>query len=337
MFGILRWSQMSAAEKVKSWRVAALRIGGSVAILALLFFFIPFQKLAIAIRSISPTLWLALLCGYLGAHLIGIVKWRLTLRLSLARLTFIQAMRCYFAGLFGTVFLPSIVGGDVVRIGLAFRIAKNRTAVVLGSLVDRILDVLALAAVAGIGALLLPGALDPGSRRIFLTVILAIAAAGIAVLAALVLVPWRLLPFKIRRMLVRLRYAARSMASQSGYVLVSLLLGIVVQLCFVSLSARIAFVCGLRVPFHVWLLVWPLAKILALLPITLGGLGVREAGLAALLAPFGVAAALSVAAGLAWESVIIAGGLVAGLVSFLTGGALSSVSTLERERPRPQL
>jgi uncharacterized membrane protein YbhN (UPF0104 family) len=327
---------MSAAEKVKSWRAAALRIGGSVVILALLFVFIPFQKLAIAIRSMSPTVWLALLCGYLGAHFIGIVKWRLTLRLSSARLSFVEAMRCYFAGLFGTLFLPSIVGGDVVRIGLAFRIAKNRTAVVLGSLVDRILDVLALAVVAGIGALLLPGALDPSSRRIFLVVIFAITTGGLVVLGAVAFVPWRLLPFKIRRMLVRLRYAARSMASQSGYVLVSLLLGIVVQLCFVSLSAKIALACGLRVPFHVWLLVWPLAKILALLPITLGGLGVREAGLAALLAPFGVGAALSVAAGLAWESVIIAGGLVAGLISYLSGSALSSPSTLERERSGPQ-
>jgi uncharacterized membrane protein YbhN (UPF0104 family) len=336
MSGVRRENQMSAAEKVKSWRTAALRIGGSAAILALLFFFIPLQKLAIAIRSISATLWLMLLSGYLGAHLIGIVKWRLTLRLSSARLSFVEAMRCYFAGVFGTLFLPSIVGGDVVRIGLAFRIAKNRAAVVLGSLVDRILDVLGLAVIAGIGALLLPGALDAGSRRIFLTVIFAIAAGGLVVLGALALVPWRLLPFKIRRMLVRLRHAARSMASRPQYVLVSLLLGIVVQLCFVTLSARIALACGLRVPFHVWLLVWPLAKILALLPIALGGLGVREAGLAALLAPFGVPAALSVAAGLAWESVIIAGGLVAGLISFLSGSALSSPSTLGRERFRPE-
>ena len=57
---------------------------------------------------------------------------------------------------------------------------------------------------------------------------------------------------------------------------------------------------------------WPLAKLLALVPLTLGGLGIREAGLVALLAPFGAPATLAVATGLAWESIIIAGGLVAG-------------------------
>jgi uncharacterized membrane protein YbhN (UPF0104 family) len=64
---------------------------------------------------------------------------------------------------------------------------------------------------------------------------------------------------------------------------------------------------------------WPLAKLSALLPVTQGGIGVREAALAALLAPFGAPAVLTVAVGLAWEAIIISGGLIAGLVSFLLG------------------
>ena len=80
------------------------------------------------------------------------------------------------------------------------------------------------------------------------------------------------------------------MASQPQYVLVSLLLGIIIQTNLVALSALIAAACGLHVQFRVWLLVWPLAKLLALVPLTLGGLGIREAGLVALLAPFGAPA-----------------------------------------------
>jgi uncharacterized membrane protein YbhN (UPF0104 family) len=138
----------------------------------------------------------------------------------------------------------------------------------------------------------------------------------------------------MRRLFVKIRRAWRSMASQPQYVLASLLMGIIIQTSLLFLSAAIASACGLHVSFRVWLLVWPLAKLLALVPLTLGGLGIREAGLVALLAPFGVAATLSVATGLAWESIIIAGGIVAGLISFLIGGTGFARAVLNVDRLR---
>jgi glycosyltransferase 2 family protein len=298
-----------------------VRIAGSLLFLGILLAFLPLHKLALALRSISLTFWLWVLTGFLATHVIGVVKWRLTLHVSNARLTFPQAVRCYFAGLFGTVFLPSVVGGDVVRMGLAFRIERNRAGVLLGSLVDRLLDTVSLAVVAGAGVLLIPGALNERHRRAFvaLAVVFALAFAGLFV--ALKATPWQRLPFKMRRLFVKIRRAWRSMVSQPQYVLVSLLLGIIIQTGLLFLSFSIAAACGIQVSFRVWLLVWPLAKLLALVPLTLGGLGIREAGLVALLAPFRVPATLSVATGLTWESIIIAGGLTAGLISFLVGGA----------------
>ena len=145
---------------------------------------------------------------------------------------------------------------------------------------------------------------------------------GLFVLLAIV--PWRRLPYKMSRLFVKLRRAWLSMASRPAYVLISLSLGIVVQFCLVALSASVASACGLHISFHIWLIVWPLAKILALMPLTLGGVGIREAGLTALLAPFGAPPALTVAAGLCWEAILIAGGLAAGLVSLVAGGALST-------------
>ncbi len=322
------------ARVTETLRNPWVRVGGSLLILGLVLAFLPLHKLEAALRRIPPGLWLWILVGYLATHVLGVVKWRLTLHVSNARLTFAQALRCYYAGLFGTVFLPSVVGGDIVRMGLAFRIERNRAGVLLGSLVDRLLDTLSLAVVAGVGVLLLPGALDPRHRRAFieLAVVFTLAFAGLLVLVRAI--PWRRLPFKMRRVLVKVRLAARSMASQPQYVLVSLLLGIVIQTNLVALSALIAAACGLHVKFRVWLLVWPLAKLLALVPLTLGGLGIREAGLVALLAPFGAPPTLAVATGLAWESIIISGGLVAGLISFLIGGTAFARSVLKIDRLR---
>jgi len=56
-----------------------------------------------------------------------------------------------------------------------------------------------------------------------------------------------------------------------------------------------------------------------LVPLTQGGIGVREAALVGLLLPFGAPAALTAAVGFAWEGVIIAGGLIGGLGAYLIG------------------
>jgi uncharacterized membrane protein YbhN (UPF0104 family) len=82
---------------------------------------------------------------------------------------------------------------------------------------------------------------------------------------------------------------------------------------FVLLNAAFGRALGIDVPWSVWFLVWPLAKIAGMLPISLGGLGVRDATLAALLALFGVPAALGLVAGLAWQSVVLVGGLLGGV------------------------
>lgn len=326
---------MNAKPTAQFWRHPAVRFAGSALILGVLLAFVPLRKLGMAWRNIPATVWLSLVFGYLATHLIGVIKWRLTLRLGGATLAPSQAIRCYFAGLFGTVFLPSIVGGDVIRMGLAFRHERDKAGILLGSLMDRFLDIIALAVVAGIGVFLLPGALDPRSRRVFAALAVASGLGAVALSALLAIMPWRHLPYKMRRLFVKLRRAGRSMASKPLYFLLSLQLGIVVQICLVALSASVAAACGLHVPFRIWLLVWPLAKLLALIPITLGGLGIREAGLVALLAPFGAPATLTVAAGLSWESIIIAGGLVAGSVSFLMGGSRFAPASLTLSRLGP--
>jgi len=95
------------------------------------------------------------------------------------------------------------------------------------------------------------------------------------------------------------------------------LLGTSVQGTYVVLTALLGITCGLRLPLRVWLFAWPLAKIAAVMPITQGGIGVREAALVVLLAPFGAPASQVLATGIVWEGVIITAGLLAGLTAFL--------------------
>jgi uncharacterized membrane protein YbhN (UPF0104 family) len=310
---------LSEASEGRGWRslAAVSRLAIGLAILALLLTLLPRERIWNAIRSISPALWLLVVAGYLAAHALGAMKYRMMVNLGGAELSYPQAAQCYFGGLFGTLFLPSIVGGDVVRVGVGLRMARHRAGFLLGSLIDRLMDVLALALTAAAGAILLPGQLEPRSRRVLLLsmAVVALGAAGAA--AILGLLPARRFSFRIRRKLARLRDAERSMRRRPHVVLVSLCGGVAVQSSFVVLTAVLAQACGLHLPLRYWFFAWPLAKLAALIPLSQGGLGVREAALAAMMAPLGAPPALTVAVGLLWETVIYAGGLIAGLVGLV--------------------
>ena len=69
-----------------------------------------------------------------------------------------------------------------------------------------------------------------------------------------------------------------------------------------------------------WFIAWPLAKLSAMLPVSLGGLGVREAALALILARYGISFSHSVGLGLLWESVLVAGAAIGGIFYFLSVG-----------------
>jgi uncharacterized membrane protein YbhN (UPF0104 family) len=126
---------------------------------------------------------------------------------------------------------------------------------------------------------------------------------------------------------VQLRRAIRATAARPGALARGFLLGVILQTSLVVLNWWLALEAGVTIPLYVWLFVWPLAKISALIPVTQGGVGVREAALALLFAPFGVAAHHAVATGLMFQAVVIAGGLVGGMVAYgVRGGASGAYS-----------
>ncbi|HKF51238.1 MAG TPA: lysylphosphatidylglycerol synthase transmembrane domain-containing protein, partial [Candidatus Acidoferrales bacterium] len=291
-----------------SWLGLALRVGGSALALLILFHFLPLAEVWRTIRRLPPHLWLLLVIAYLCAHLVAITKWRMMVNLAGARLTFRQAVRCYFSGLFGTLFLPSIVGGDVVRAALAFRIGQSKAAIILGGLTDRILDFVALVFLAALGAVLIPGTLPAEARRIFVTGGIALLIVAALITPVVLWFPARKISFALRRRAIRLRRAARSMRSKPQYVAIALCLGLFAQGSFIWLTSRAADATGLHLLFRAWLFAWPLAKFCGVIPITQGGIGVREAALVILLVPFGAPPVETAAVGLAWEAVIICGG-----------------------------
>jgi glycosyltransferase 2 family protein len=300
----------------------ALRWLAAAAVIGVLLRFLPLHLLAEAIRRVPATTFFAILLGYLCAHAVGIAKWRMVVNAAGARLDFRTSAQCYTGGLFGTLFLPSIIGGDVVRLAVGLRRSPNPAAVLAGNVADRFVDVAAQGGLVLVGIVLLPGAL-PASLQGQAQKALFYLGAGFAVLILFALLLYRPLlggrSIRFRRRLARLRHALRGVSGAPHVLLAAWLLGTAIQATFLLLTANLAESCGLVLPLRDWFFAWPLAKLAAILPLTQGGIGIREAALVGLLSPFGAAPHLVLAAGLVWEAVVITGGLVSGLGAFLLG------------------
>jgi glycosyltransferase 2 family protein len=292
----------------------------AIAVFAILFHFLPLAPLRDALSQVPPIRFAIILIAYLLAHAVGILKWRMVVNTAGSELDFSTSAQCYLGGLFGTLFLPSIIGGDVVRMAVGLRRSPRPAAVLAGNVVDRFLDVAAQGTLVLIGLILLPGSLPAQFSALARKILLIFGGVLLALILGLILLRKTLFQGRSRRFrhtLARLRHALRSVRARPQFLLTGWLLGVAIQGTFILLNALLAISCGLFLPLRIWLFAWPLAKIAALLPLTQGGMGVREAVLVALLLPFGASSPLVLASGLVWEGIIVAGGLGAGLVAFL--------------------
>lgn len=268
------------------------RILVSLAALLLLLAWIPWHELVDAFGRLPSTVWIGALAGFLAGHVLGIFKWRAMLSVEAMDTPVREAGRSYAAGLFSNLFLPGVVGGDVVRAGIVLRGARRSEPVVVAAAADRLVDFVALASLVGTGGLLAP------------------TATGAAVVASTPFVGG--VRSRVRRFLARSLVSGRRLARRPATLLTVLALALAIQGGFVLLNAWIGRSMEIAVPLAAWFVAWPLAKVVAALPISLAGLGVRDAAFASILAWYGAPLAEGVACSLVWEAVVVSGGLLAG-------------------------
>ena len=248
------------------------------------------------IRNVTPA-WIAV-----GAVLIALslvvraYRWHIVLRGVGSTIRFARLVELYLVGSFFNAFLPSGLGGDVVR---AAEAAQDVDASVAVStvLVDRLTGLMALL---GMALCVLPFR-PPDFPAGLAWTIGGICAVGLLVGVALVdgrpaRALMRFLPRSLREagggFIDRLTLAIERCGwrALAGALLVSLLFNLI-QIAWWAATGR---ALGLDIPFTYYLLVVPIMSLALLVP-SIGGLGVRENLAPALFAGAGISGAEAVA------------------------------------------
>jgi uncharacterized membrane protein YbhN (UPF0104 family) len=236
-----------------------------------------------------------LVAGVLGAALllllgqaIAALRWKIVLGPGSPRWAYLT--RLYYVGAFFSLFLPTVVGGDVVRAAAAAEATRRPGGVIASVLLDRALGVLALVSYGLLGLVLAPevtGRLAAAAR-------LRLPGAGAllpALLALLVIgggVWFAYRSPRLRAMAAEGWAAVRDLARAPRSLVTAILLGFVVQGLYILLWVVLARAVALPVSDRTLLLGVPVVSLLAMLPVTLNGLGVREGAWLLLLAGSGI-------------------------------------------------
>ena len=317
-----------AAAGGKSMKKWAIRAAGSAVVLGLIFWFLPFGAVVDGFSRVPATLFPMVVLLFLLGHAVTAAKWWLLIDRGIPLPVALQA---HFAGLAANLALPGAAGGDAVRAGFAQLHMRDGARVAAGAVADRLIDTLGLACLSVAGLALLHGQ-GGGAGRAAQAAVIVLVLVAVAVFAfpGIVARLWHRFPkLPARGLALRTADAFTSLGRRPGLLAASLIISMAVQVLFIGLSMELGRAVGVDVPFAVWLFAWPLAKIIAVLPVSLGGLGVREASLAALMTPFGADAAQVVASGLVWQAVLYISGAIGATVLALSGVRLKRTATVD--------
>jgi uncharacterized membrane protein YbhN (UPF0104 family) len=286
-----------------------VRAAVSATVVWLLLTHIPFGQVLAALRQASPWVLVVTIAITGGGHYLNALKLRLLLGESCDHVTS-ACVRAQFAGLVANLGLPGLAGGDIVRAAYLAPIVGLRR-VTVASIADRVIDT---ATNLMFVAIALPLAGLPGPVEAILRQAGVWIAGGIAVGIAVAIGLGLLFMRSRKSALGRLWQTSLDLASRRKELAAAIGVSFLVQAAFVLTNAWVARQVGVTTAIAAWFVAWPLSKLMAVLPISLAGIGVREAALVLILSPYGAPREAVLASGILWQAFFVVMGILGFLV-----------------------
>lgn len=254
----------------------------SIVLLALVFTRVDFAQAWTQFQNLSfPFVCFALLF-YTGLQVLSCLRWLVVLQSAKHSAPLLDLLSSYFAGMFLNTFLPGSLGGDVYRVYRVGKYIKDSEAAIVSVFLERFTGLIALSALAVIG---LPPALEILGRWDIL--LLFFVCVGSLVGAVLLVVSPRLLRLmepllnwmKLNSLVTkfaRIQILLIQFAQNRQALTKSMLLSFVLQMGIVYYHYLIAQQLKIPISFLELLIFIPIIVVVTLLPISLGGLGLKE-------------------------------------------------------------
>ncbi len=261
---------------------------------------------------------------YIGFTLIAF-RWRMLLRVDNinARIPYLLES-INIAVLFNNL-LPSTIGGDAYRMYDVWRLGGNKTKAVLVILIDRFLGMLALVVYAIVAALMAAEVREAIPGLVFYL---------IGILLAMLMVMWMVfgsgskilhwfldLESKIlvlpQKIIGKITEGLALYRGRGDVLIKAILVSFGVQLNVILHFVIISHALSIDIPWQGMFIIIPIATLIMLAPVSINGIGVRDAILVFLFSLYGVSEESAIAFAWVWLAMLLAQGLVGGIVLLL--------------------
>ncbi len=202
-------------------------------------------------------------------------RWHILLRSAEINIPFSQTLQITFAGLFASNFLPTTIGGDVIRLGGVIRFGYDRAISLASLVVDRLVGMAGM----GMAALTLIFSLP----ALFHALKLSFPASIVVMQAGW----WYRTNERLKGAFIHILDALRLWLSQPKSILEALGFTWVHMLCVFGSIWILLPGLGETMPFWQIAGLWALTYFVTLLPISVNGLGVQELSMTFFFTTFG--------------------------------------------------
>ncbi|MCU1488992.1 MAG: putative rane protein [Acidimicrobiaceae bacterium] len=270
-----------------------VRIVVTLSLLAVVATHIDWSRMEGRLRHGHPLNLVAAVGLVLGALTIGAYRWRRLLMGAGVHMGLRSLARVYSVATFSGTFLPTTLGADVTRALLVTRRGPLLTRVVMTIVVDRLGGLVGLLGMAWI-SFSLQSTTVPSGAQIFLAWVTAIVAIGSLLLAVALFRGSRLaraiVPAKLTQMARESRTLLRGYARDPRTLVVLLVSSLLYQALISLQLVMLAHAIDVHLPFATAAVTLALVTIVTLIPISIGGFGVREGSYVVLLGAASIAA-----------------------------------------------
>ena len=277
-----------------------LRVLGSTILIILVIRSANLGEIFETLKRIDIAIYIFSFFIFLGNKFVVTYRWK-----RLLRVQHIEAklLSLYKVNLLGTIFnniLPSTIGGESVRIyWLVKEFPDKNTASVVATLADKLLGLVALVFLA-IVVLPLNTIIDPQLKIISIVIL----GGTLAILGLLVWSPRNWGPVLIRKLMfndwLKARFeqildVLKTFKRSKGTMFVAFILAVLFQVISVTNQFLRFRSIGVDVPIQYLFFVIPITTLIVMIPISIGGFGLREVSLIGLLSIVSIDSAAVVA------------------------------------------
>lgn len=277
-----------------------LKILVSLVILCILLFTINIDDCKKVISLVDVKNLFLLVLIYIVGQIVSALKWKIIAKKLGFQQNIFEFIKYYFKGMFYNSFLPTNVGGDVMKIiylkdcnNLSQSVEKSFVSV----LFDRLSGVFMLICMAFVALFFLSG--------LYYVVKYSVIVAFFSVLVGCcVIIFLSKSNYNFKNVILKKVVNYTNIFSDKS-LLPILFLSLVFHLLVIFIHILIGKDLQLAIPIQYYFILYPLSAIAASLPISLNGIGIKEAAYIYLLSLIGISSSSAIVFALCWNVVII--------------------------------